>query len=238
VLTQAATSGRLSTLPSQCTLFSEQLKAKCCADAVAKVANSAPYANTLPRLFAVAAEDVSLDLATYFFDANEEVLKFTVAGLSTSSGFTLVGSVISGVPSDADLAAIQPIVLTFTARDAEGANATNALSVSVAAAGAIVGQYFSVDVFGVFEGTQANGWAFEVIGLPSGSGVSVDSVAGVISGVATQADAFEAQPLQIIVNATNSRGEMRTSRVYILVTAAAATVTHSQHRRNAFVTVL
>jgi hypothetical protein len=214
------------------------LKAKCCADVVAKVANSAPYANTLPHLFAVDSEAVNLDLAAYFFDANDEVLKFTIDGLPTSSGFTLANSIISGVPSAADLAAIQPIILTVTARDAEGANATKALSVSVAAAGAIVGQYFSVDVFGVFEGTQADGWAFEVIGLPSGSGVSVDSVAGVISGVATPADAFEVQPLQIIVNATNSRGEMRTSRVYLLVTAAAATVTHLQHLCNAFVTFL
>jgi hypothetical protein len=57
----------------------------------------------------------------------------------------------------------------------------------------------------MFEGTQGEEWDFAVLGLPQGTGVRVDSAVGVISGVATQADAFLAQPLQIIVTATNAR---------------------------------
>jgi hypothetical protein len=55
---QAATSGRLSTLPSQCTLFTEEPRVVL--DVVAKVANSAPLRQHAPHTLCRGIEVVNL----------------------------------------------------------------------------------------------------------------------------------------------------------------------------------
>jgi hypothetical protein len=87
-------------------------------------------------LLAVASEAITLDLSTYFLDADQVILEFSVTGLPEGSGLALTGTEFGGVPSVADVSASQPIVVTVTAQDAAGASATKTLPVFVAAGGA------------------------------------------------------------------------------------------------------
>ncbi|MFC4173382.1 putative Ig domain-containing protein, partial [Microvirga sp. GCM10011540] len=164
---------------------------------------------------ATVAEDsaFNLDLSTRFSDADGESLTFSAAGLP--SWLTLENGVLSGTPSDSDVAG--PVTVTVTAKDAAGAEVSDSFTLTVtntndaptvaeeaADQTGKVGQALSLalpaTMFADADLDSGDTLTLSAAGLPEG--VSFDPATRTFSGAPTAAGTYD-----VTVTATDSAGE-------------------------------
>lgn len=186
--------------------------------------NQPPTSKTMPQLRLGHGDSLRFAAKQYFTDPDGNRLTFQVVGLPKGTGFTLDAAtgVLSGVPTDADFAAKQPMVVGFVANDGMGGRAGEILYIRLADAGFRSIQESDFDLDGISKSVVEAGvpqvtvevgtWvlfnarqyfpsygdsgvsvAYSIRGLPLGSGFQINSASGVVSGTANAADAAAAQ---------------------------------------------
>jgi hypothetical protein len=163
--------------------------------------NLQPRALAIPGQVAILNHAFKLDLSHFFIDSNGDTLSLSISGLPSSSGLSVTAAgVLQGTPSVADLLVTQPLALVVTASDGNGGVNEAVVSITIAAADAIMGIPVSIDVaphfsdfIPVLKYTASN--------LLAGSGFRIDSAAGNIVGTPTQADSRANQPVPITITA-------------------------------------
>lgn len=154
---------------------------------------------------------VSADLSTHFTGATS----YSLAGLPAGTGlsFNTSTGVLSGTTNQADADA-SPIQLTITASNANG-SITDTFFVDVldlpdaptvastlGTETATEGTAYSLDLSAVFSGASIT---YGLTGLPAGTGLSLNTGTGLVSGKPTQAD-VDASPISLTATATNAGG--------------------------------
>lgn len=97
------------------------------------MANHAPFARIIPKSQAYPGQEFLLDIWASFADPDGDDLLFSVLGLPPNSGFRIVPSqgVLFGIPTEADITAPQPLVLTIVADDQRGGKSQENLILTV-----------------------------------------------------------------------------------------------------------
>ena len=96
-------------------------------------ANHAPFARIIPKSQAFPDHEFLLNIWGSFADPDGDNLLFSVIGLPPKSGFQIEPNqgVFFGIPSEADITAPQPLVLTIVADDQRGGKAQENLLLTV-----------------------------------------------------------------------------------------------------------
>ena len=172
-----------------------------------------------------------LDISGNFSDPDGDVLRFGVTGLPVSSGLSIDTNtgVLSGTPTNADALA-SPIAVTIIASDnAESATDTFELLVNnindapvlimpIANQNATEATPFGpLDTSVNFSDPDGDILQFSVIGLPVGSGLSMNTNTGVLSGTPTNADAL-ASPISVTITAADAQPLSVSDTVMLAVT--------------------
>lgn len=96
-------------------------------------ANHAPFARIIPKSQAFPGHEFLLNIWGSFVDPDGDNLVFSVIGLPAKSGFQIEPKqgLFFGMPSEADITAPQPLVLTIVADDQKGGKAQENLLLTV-----------------------------------------------------------------------------------------------------------
>jgi hypothetical protein len=165
----------------------------------------------IPLAIATLGKLFVLDIAANFAADEGRTLSFSIAGLALGSGLSLdpVKGVLAGVPLSVDVLQAQPLLnLTLSIRDDYGSAPVRVpLPIAVAALEARAGTSVAFEVSSRFVGfglNNATSIRYSLGGLSEESGLMIDRVSGVITGLLTVADSEQPQPLRVSVGATNS----------------------------------
>lgn len=191
-----------------------------------------PVATEVPPMHASADALFSADLSRFIFASAWLLgsLRYSIEGLPVQSGFSIIPEtgVLFGIPSQADVMSLQPILLTIRASDTLGITTSAPLQLLVSESGGIrsapldsitvtAGQDISVDLSCNF---QNSGLKKQVVysqtGLPTYSGLYITSH-GYLSGRATVADVIAKQPLTLTIIASDPAGNQASENLLIAV---------------------
>lgn len=187
---------------------------------------------------------LSLDFSQRFFPRNTDTV-YEIQGLRPNSGLSLDAKtgMLSGIPNEADVRQTQPMRLIVIATLGLAQSSRGVVSVTVVpstpllapkgySSGVrgsslvsmpipyqIAGQNepFLLGVSSSFFDLTGAALTYSLSGLVVGSGLTIDSSNGVISGNPTRADAKASQPLELTVLVTNSNGEQVSERFRLTV---------------------
>jgi hypothetical protein len=164
----------------------------------------------MPLAIATLGKLFVLDIASNFVAGEGRTLSFSIEGLAVGSGLSLdpVKGVLAGVPLSVDVLQAQPMNFIIVILDDYGSAPVRVpLPIAVAALEARAGSSVALDVSSRFVGfglNNAPSIRYSLNGLSAGSGLTIDRVSGVITGLLTVADSEQPQPLRVNVGATNS----------------------------------
>lgn len=186
--------------------------------------NSPPVATKIKAQVSTQGKPFVLGVASNFFDADGDLLTFSIRinDLARGSGIKIdpTSGVISGTPSTLAANQVQPLQITVTASDRHGGQASETLFLTVfkgrfpdnhspvtsgiPPAEAFVGNPCVFSFAKRFSDPDGDKLLYSVDGLPEGSGLFVKSNIGVIGGRPTPADAL-ASPLMLVIRATDKK---------------------------------
>ena len=139
----------------------------------------------------------TVDLGSPLVSDNVTPVGQLVVTNDSPTGFALGLTVVTWTVADeAGLSATDTQVITIV-------NATSPVVVSpVNDSNGVQGQAFNLNVSSNFSDPDGDNLSFSLLGLPSGSGLSIDSVTGVISGIPNNGDA-QASPMNLVAIASD-----------------------------------
>jgi len=161
----------------------------------------------------------------FSFNASAEftspyAITYKVQGLPTGTGLKLAKGVVSGTPNAQDSGAKQPLVLTISGADGHFLNASLTLLLTIGpqkptgfyiGSDGLVGQDVTLPLAPYFAASYnaTTFVSYSVSRLPTGSGLSLDSKTGVLSGTLATADAAAKQPLTLVATASGSNANAK-----------------------------
>lgn len=184
--------------------------------------NEAPMETSpIPARGATKGQPFFVSFSRHFFDPDGDPLTYTLTGLPQGTGMGLdpTTGAFSGVPSDEDLSAEQPLTMRIIVTDGRGGRAQQVFVLNIADNAAPTseaippttanqGTPFFYSVAEYFQDPDGDILTYSIDGLAKdgSSGLLIDTDSGVISGIPTQGDARDQQPLMLTILASDGKG--------------------------------
>lgn len=176
------------------------------------------------------------DLASSFSDSDGDLLQFTQEGLSGPTGLSLdpITGILKGVPKEFDQTPPgQARKIIIIADDGQGGQARAVLKLTVAGGMsynsppskvgdiplqvATLGYHYELKASPFFT-DEGDELTFYLNGFPEGTGFSIDSQTGLVSGIPTLADVLvEPQPIRGAITASDSEGQSTGSVFFVSI---------------------
>lgn len=185
-----------------------------------------------------------VDFSQRFVPRNSQT-SYIAQGLRPGSGlvFDDTTGILSGAPNEVDVRQSQPMRITVIASPAVGQSSrgvvgitvipstpllapkgysssmhgTSLVSMPIPIQAAVQGEPFLLGVASAFFDQSSATMTYSLTGLVQGSGLTINSRSGVVSGTPTRADARALQPLALGVVVTNSNGEQVSEQLKLTI---------------------